>query len=304
MTAFHLLHSRLTLQLYLFNDKMKWQYWSYSEVVGKDCTEQESLWILGGERVGELPTLSLPLLASPWKSHPSLYGFPEPHKPLAMLTAQTPPSPLPVPFHPLAPKPSDLCYHLCLSHLGPYWFLLVPCLLQLPPNFWLPGPPAGFSHSSLKFSPCLLPNYFLSQIWLCYCQVVQSCLVCSVLLSRSSNLHFSIPFDLRNPDPLQILFLREGHYFNYQSSCLRQKTLLPKMPFKIWTLCYRNWMLWKVMQHILSSDEAKTLCMLSRSLPLCFTKSKRQKHCLISFVDRHTRGTSKLSLLLAVSKRL
>lgn len=158
---------------------------------------------------------------------------------------------------------------------------------------------AGFSYSSLKFSPCHLPNCFLPcpQTWLCYCQDIQSCLLCSVLLRRSSNLHFSIPFDLWNPDLLQILFLRERHYLNYQNS-----HYLPKMPFG--TLCYLNWMFWKVMQHILSSDEAETICTLPTSLHLCFTESEKQKHCLISIVERHPRGTSKSSPLLAICLKM
>lgn len=130
MIVDHLLLSRLTVAFYLFNDKMKRQYQSKSEVVGKDCTEQESLWILGAEIF--LTEISC------------VYSLPEPHEPLGMLTAQT----LSRPLHPLAPKPTDLCYHPWFSYPGPYRFF--PFLLHLPPDFWLVGPSTGFSHSSPK----------------------------------------------------------------------------------------------------------------------------------------------------------
>lgn len=106
-------HSKQALELDVFNDKMQWHYWSYWEVAGGDCTEQQSLWILGG---GQDP----PLLASSCKAHPSLHGIPESHKPLGTVSALAPFWPLSVPFHLLAAKSTDLYYHPCLSHWASY----------------------------------------------------------------------------------------------------------------------------------------------------------------------------------------
>lgn len=155
-----------------------------------------------------------------WVGHsqPSSISFPMEISPVSVQHPRAPrasrdahcPDPTLTPSHPLTPKPTDLRYHPCLSHLGPYRFLLVPCLLQLPTNVWLPEPSAGFSHSSLRFSPCLIPIYCLPcpQVWLCCCQDARCRLLCPVLLSQSSNLHFSVPFDLWNPETLQILFFK------------------------------------------------------------------------------------------------
>lgn len=182
--------------------------------------DQESLWILRGQWAGELSTLSPPdsflMEFSPISVQPlrATQALRDAHCPGPILNT------LLVPFHPLTPKHNDVCYHICLSHLGLYQVLLVPCLLQLPPNFCLPGCSAGFVHYSLKFSLCLLPNYFLPypRAWLCYCQDIQCNLLCSVLLRWSSNLHFLS--HLTYETPVEILFLREGHYLNYQCSCL------------------------------------------------------------------------------------
>lgn len=157
ITALYLLPSRLALELYLFNDKMKWQLLSYSEVGGGDSTGQETLWILGGEHdcslsvLCHLPLRNLTHLCTASQSPQALRGA---HCPDPILTPSSS-------FHPLALKHTDLCYHSCLSPLEQCQFLQVPCLLQLPPNFQLPGPSAGFSHSSIKLSPYLLPGYFL-----------------------------------------------------------------------------------------------------------------------------------------------
>lgn len=205
-----------------------------------------------------------------------------------MLTAQTPSWSLPAPFHPLAMKPVITPASATWDRIDSSWSLAFDC--HQIPGFLDPQLFLLFLSGILSLSPTqllsslssdmalLLPGHTILPTW-------------SVLLSPSSNLHFSISFDLWNPDPLQILFLREGHCLNYQSSCLIQKVLPPKVPFKIRTLCYLNGMFWKVMQYILSSDEAETLCMLS-SLHLCLTKSERQKHRLIS-IERRPRGTSK-----------
>lgn len=60
----------------------------------------------------------------------------------------------------------------------------------------------------------------------------------------------------------------------------------------------------KILQYVVSSDEAETLCTLSRSLHLCFTESERQKHFLISVVERHLRTTSKPSPFLAICLKM
>lgn len=58
------------------------------------------------------------------------------------------------------------------------------------------------------------------------------------------------------------------------------------------------------MKYILSPDEEETLCTLSRSLHLCFTKWERQKHCLIHVVERHPRDTCKSLPLLAICLKM
>lgn len=128
-------------------------------MVGRNCTEQESLWILGAEGVGELSTLSPPLSASSRKSHPSVCSLPEPHEPPGMLTAQTPSRRLPAPFTHLLQNlltsvitldsatwnhiDSSLAFFTCHQISS----LLDPPLVSLIPP--------------IKSSPCLLPSCFL-----------------------------------------------------------------------------------------------------------------------------------------------
>lgn len=203
-------------------------------MVGGDCTQQESLWILGGQQVGELPTLSPPLSASPQKSHPSLYNLPEPHEPSGMLTAQTP-------SWPLSP-----------THSKTYWPLLSP--LPQPPGTLSISPGPLTSSTTTKLLACWTLSWFVSFLLKIFSlpstQLFSSlssdmALLLpgrSILLTLFSPARLVLKFALFysiwlwNPDALQILFLREGHYLNYQSSCLIQNILLPKMPFKIQTL--------------------------------------------------------------------